>query len=405
MIVIHVNGGINIAQRTGFAPINPARANYSTDAGYVGKPAPPTGLVLNGISYPQLRVTVKYATTLYTPSLVNDGSDAARTDTLWVGKGEDLLVSRSALSGMMTCGTKYPGELNCGTPSGPATSYNAAAYTLSGNQTVSVERLDDRIQLAASPSSGGPRTVTFTPTIPAWDGRVNTASWTWTPDGGTAQGVACYTASPCSKSVTTSGTMTFTVSFYAHAAVKALTRVATVHVDVVNCPTGDSVLDHSFVRQGFAALDSASNPTGPEDSRVEHVAAVVRDTSGMYSVQWLTTDPSGTDNCNSKWGIPPRVLEDGSVIVAFVHTHPYRVNEYAHCRSGDPGSIDPGGSKKDWDALTTVNNGPSYAGHAVPFYVIDSRNIYRMDPNGAYGSDSEPVVANWPNDPSCGWHA
>lgn len=52
MIVIHVNGAVSIAQRTGFAPIDPSRALYTVDSGYVGKPAPPTGLVLNGVSYP-----------------------------------------------------------------------------------------------------------------------------------------------------------------------------------------------------------------------------------------------------------------------------------------------------------------------------------------------------------------
>lgn len=407
MFVIHVNGAIQISARTGFYPLNPARASYGADTSQAGKSAPPTGLVINGYSYDYLRVHVKVVGA-GEQSLVNDPtqSNAARTDTLWAPAAESFSVGRTTVGGMLTCGTTYAGEKNCETPAGPQLSYNAASYTLTGNQTISVERLDPRIKLAAAPSSGGPRTVTFTPTVPAWDGSLQSggATWRWTPDGGTPQGVACYTASPCTVAVSTSGTMKLTLAFNAHAGVPKLWQTDSIHVDVVNCPTGDSLLDHAFVRQGFAALDSASNPTGPEDSRIEHVAAVVRDPSGMYSLQWLTTDPSGTDNCNSKWGIPPRVLDDGSVIVAFVHTHPYHVNDYAHCQSGDPGTVDPGGSKKDWDALKTVKNNPSYAGHPVPFYVIDSGNIYRMDPDGGYGSDSEPVVANWPSNPSCGWH-
>lgn len=318
-------------------------------------------------------MAVKYATSGYGPSLVNDGSNAARTDTLWVETGEDLLVDRSALSGMMTCTTKYPDELNCGTPTGPATSYSAAAYTLSGNQTVSVERLDDRIQLVASPSTGGPRTVTFTPAIPAWDGGVSGSSWTWTPDAGTAQVAACSGTSPCTKSMTESGTMTLTVSFYAHAAVPKLTRHASVHVTVVDCPTGDSTLDDAHFRQVLKfVIDSSGATTLPYGQRHELAGGYYMDPSNDTTTFLPYTAPSTP--CTFQVPNPYPAAPPIPWLRAIPHAHPTDTVEVVPPHTCP---LAPAGGE--------TRPGPSFGDDSValqagvPVFAVDRQNVYRTD--------------------------
>lgn len=414
MFIIHVNGAIQLAVRPGFYPIYPARALYGADTSLAGKSAPPTGLVLNGVTYPNyLSVHVKVIGPNNELSLTKDPTqaDAARTDTTWALVGESFSVSRMTVGGMMTCGTKYPGELNCHTPSGPQLSYNAASYTLSGNQTISVERLDPHISLAASPQGGGaPRTVIFTPTVPAWDGSIQSGgvSWTWTPDGGTAQGVACYTASPCTKSVSTSGTMTLTVAFNAHAGVPKLTERATVHVDVVNCPTGESTLDHQPIRDSLMALLHDSNANDSVfTNRVEQPAFILRRKSdGALEFHRGGVDPNA-DNCRTDM----LVAYDSSVyeLAATVHTHPYNlldnVTTCAKHPNFHPGLYQPTPSQDDLDQLTKFNDqlvGPGKPQTSpISEYIVDKTSVIPIhSPDD--GSENNPFV--YTSGGKCPWY-
>lgn len=375
MVVIHVDGALSLAVQQGYAPLNTRTASM-TDTTYAGSKAPPTGLVYRGWTYSAFSVTVTYATSGYTPSLVADPnvSDGARTDTLWVVHGEDLLVTRSTVSSRMTCTRAYPGELPCGTPAGPDSMYNVPSYHLTGSQSIYIERLDGRISLSAAPSTGSKgRTVTFTPRIPAWDGGVNAAAWSWTPDGGTKQGVACYTASPCAKVVNESGTMTLTVTFNAHAAVPALKQQASVHVNAVDCPSGDSVLDDDHFRSVLKLVyDSSGAETKAYAQRRELAGGYYMDPGNDTTTYLPYLAPSTP--CTFQLPVPYPTSPPIPWLRAIPHAHPTDTVEVVPpntCPLAPAGGeTQPGPSPGD-DSVA--------AQAGVPVFAVDRQNVYRTD--------------------------
>ncbi len=340
---------------------------------------------------------------------LNVGSGTTGTDTtteVWlvrVNAGFELKVARTGVSGGMGCNspTGYPPGCEC--PDGPCYSYSVPAYAMTSSQLISVKRLDDDVTLTAVPSNVVKgHLVTFTPHAASPGGAMN---WTWTPDSGTAQTVACsYGANPCIDSVYESGTMDVYYDIPADNGQPHLDRHAKTHVSVIECPSSDSLLNDPGVRAAFMRLDSLTNPSGPENTRNEHVAALLSDSSGFLSVLDIPTI-APTNNCLSTW-VPPSPSDlGGDQLIAIVHTHPYAVGETVHCSDGRSFSADAGGSSGyDWPTMRSVNNSPTFqnAHWHVPFYIIDTNNIYRMNPDGQPGSDITPVVV-WKGG-SCDWH-
>lgn len=409
MVVIHVTGALTLTVQPGYSPLN-NRVIASADTSLAGSKAPGYGI---GWSNQYFRVSLIYATSGYTPSLVSDPaiSDGARTDTLWVAKGEDLLVSRTTIGSQMSCWRLYAGERPCGTPQGPDSAYTVASYKISGSQTVFVERLDDRISLTASPSTGGKgRNVTFTPQIPAWDGPVDVATWTWIPDSGAVQGVACYTATPCVKTVNESGTMKLTVGFKAHAAVPKLTRAASAHVTAVDCPTGDSVLDTPGVRDSLKALIQRSY-NADSTKVLEYAGWILQDSSGTFYFlpdQWASHTDCAVD-------VDPSDVPSDPVThrraIAHVHSHPtYPGHSAAGCldEDGKPfnewmitdAKANGGGSAADWRMADSVLHMPEYV-------IAIHGEVFRLDPGYSQTHNANDNPNRWwwkrPNGSGCQW--
>lgn len=158
------------------------------------------------------------------------------------------------------------------------------------------------------------------------------------------------------------------------------------------------------------AADSASNPFASDESqKQEHVGYIVREPDGRYSAIPIPTVPV-TNNCLSTWPAPgPGDLLPGEVLVALFHTHPYAVDQTIHCSDGRVGGAAPGGSLDyDWPNMRTLyakSTWPADWKH-VPWYIIDTYNVYKMDPDLGPGPDETPV-AQWrkktSSDPVCAW--
>jgi hypothetical protein len=233
----------------------------------------------------------------------------------------------------------------------------------------------------------------------------NGLTWQWTPDPaatGTTEACAKY-VNPCATRVNGPGTMTARATTYPTYIQGNWGATAHVDADTVNCPSQDSLLNDPGVRREFMRLDSLANPSGPESTRQEHVAALTLDSLGNLHVLDIPTVPV-TNNCRSSWPIPTPQTLFGERLIAIIHVHPYAVGEEIHCMGGQAGLLLPGGSPDyDWPTMRAVNNSSAFvaAGWHVPFYIIDSHNVYRMDPDGSPGSDRDPVAV-W-NGGTCDW--
>lgn len=371
IVVIHVVGVLSLRVQSGYGPLND-RTLTGADTGFAGAQAPPTGI--NGGT--AFRVAVIYGTSGYSPSLTVDPSvgGGARTDTLWIATGEDLLVSRSSVSSMMSCVRTVPGETPCGTPAGPVAQYTVASYAVSGSQSVYVERLDDRVSLSAASSTGGKgRTVTFTPHIPAVDGSVGWGSWSWVPDGGARQDVACDPARPCAKVVNESGTMTLTLRFNAHGHIPVVDRHASVHVSAVDCPQGDTTLDDGHFRSVLKLVyDSSGADSKPYGQRRELAGGYYRDPVNDTTTYLPYTAPSTP--CTFQVPVPYPASPPIPWLRAIPHAHPTDTVEVVPPGACPlallGGETRPGPSPSD-DSVA--------AQAGVPVFAVDRQNVYRTD--------------------------
>jgi len=206
-----------------------------------------------------------------------------------------------------------------------------------------------------------------------------------------------YTANICYLNVKETGVL------------QSVTRVnGLLHTDSVciQCSAGDSLIDDGRVRNALIRLIQSSNYTGPQANREEHVMAIARDTlTGQLTTLPITNNGAG-NVCNSSWTIPSvsNIKSFGLRLVAIVHTHPAQINEYVNCPNpNESGNVTAGGSGKDWSSMRTMNNQPDYqaAGWKIPWYIMQSQNVYRMDPNGHRGSGDSKVMG-WDSG-LCAW--
>lgn len=399
-VVIQVTGTVALAANSGYSP--GSGSSGGGDLSLAGQSVPPTGAIRNGTPTHELMVTYHLFGQTFSPSLAPDSAGATTYSfTYRTTQGGKLLVSRSGVGGSQNCLT-YAFILvpSCNSPGGMVQSYDVPSYKMSGVQTISANRLDDDVTLTAVVSTGAKgRSVTFTATPVTAGGGV--MGWTWTPDSTASQTVACSgSQNPCVTNVYESGMMS--VAYYLPSL--GLIRHGNAHVSVIECPSADSLLNYAGIRTAFMRLDSLSNPSGPENTRHEHVAALVRDSSGFLSELDIPTI-SPTNNCLSSW-LPPTPSDlGGDQLVAIIHTHPYAVGETIHCSDGRSGPAAAGGSVNyDWPTMRTVNNSSTFqkAHWHVPFYIIDTHNVYRMDPDARPGSDVSPAAV-WSGG-GCNWH-
>ncbi len=190
-------------------------------------------------------------------------------------------------------------------------------YPLTDSVHVTVER--PTLTVTASPKSiTGAQSVTFTATVTptlavAWN---LSGPWTWRPDSGTG-GISAdcqWFDNPCTRTVSKSGTMTAVTT------IGEYTLTASVHVSVVPCLTGDSLLDDSRIRRALNNALNATNLTGPAWDRRERGGGRVQRWDGTTFDTLFAVDP--TDGpCDVNFAA--RNLGSIGYLIMSWHTHPF----------------------------------------------------------------------------------
>ena len=251
--------------------------------------------------------------------------------------------------------------------------FGPCVIAVSGTQQVSLELASAQLILTASSDSvarGDAVTFTASSTL----GNVTVLEWRWwpekTPANTTVSG--CGAATSCTVKVYESGTMWVRARTgpspqtiqAAHAPVEAPSY------PLLQCPTGDSVVDAPAMRALLRALMDSSMGHTP---RREFAGILVRDSAG--DERWVIDFANPGNSCTGSFyslGQPA-----GTELLAFVHSHPYRVNqrtcEGTRYVSGWRGGIP---SIDDWGAAAT-------SGFAIPYVVIDADSIAVMRPGSA----------------------
>jgi hypothetical protein len=324
----------------------------------------------------------------FTPSLTPDSAGASTyTFTYHAGVGGELLVSRTGVQGDQACVTYPWPDLppNCTTPGDNVFQYHVPAYKMSGHQTISVTRLEDDVTLTAVASTGAKgRSVTFT-AVPATPGG-GVVAWTWTPDSGSAQTVACSgSENPCITAVYESGTMD--VEYYVQSV--DLYRHAKAHVTAVECATGDRILDDPNARRALKVLYDSSGVAGPYAQRRELAGGFYRDPNSDTTFFVPFADSLSTP-CTFKLPSPFPTQPSITWLAAILHVHPSDTMEVVPpntCPLAPRGGYTAPGTSAD-DDTTAYNSG-------VPVFAVDKRNVYRS--TGFDDSDHQ----RWARQSSC----
>jgi hypothetical protein len=255
--------------------------------------------------------------------------------------------------------------------------YSAPSGGDSASKPVTVT-IPDLTLYAHQQSGPVQRTVTFTPN---WsDGRpVTVSAWSWTPDSTGGSTTACSgTPGVCEAPVSENGTMTVT------SMLASVTKTASVHVTVVPCATGDTLLDTEAVRMGLSTIDVMSRSGSVQNRHEQGIYFFQNTLTGEVSA--LLNYTNYADNCSwadQPWPSAPA----NSVPIARGHSHPYDP-AIDTLPAGVTCGKDKNGNPKTLKQPSVPHWGPSPADDAVAFsdggpgFAIDADSIYRTDGPG-----------------------
>ncbi len=262
-------------------------------------------------------------------------------------------------------------------------------YNLSGNQAITVDFpeivVTSNYQFVPQGSS-----VQFTAAANGFTVASNQWFWKWQPTSGPSIDVGqCLGQATCTYAPAGTGNMLVS----ALDSDNLLYKGESAAVEIMLCPTPDSIMNHPVMRAALLrALDSSFVDSAPHKRR-ERAGWIYRDTTRALSdplaLQILpaASQPS-TNPCRGSHG--GRFPDDPPfVFVAYFHTHPFTAGGPStaadiipsNCGSehGAGGRYRPGPSDDfDWPASDQLN---------VPGYIIDKDVVQRFDGN-------DPAAAN-----------
>lgn len=267
----------------------------------------------------------------------------------------------------------------------------------SGSQTVTLEIINAWLTLTASPDSvvvGDPVTFTAASAV----GGITVREWRWEPDsagGAVTSAASCEVATSCTVRVCESGTM------HVRARVgngsSAVTERATAHVvatppdyPIVQCPTGDSLLDLPGTR---ALLSELAQRTASITPKVEWAGYVYQMPNGQYR---FLVDTLASNTCAGSYASPSAPTGWSHILLA--HSHPSVPGDPICGGGGKFAAVGPHRgllSPPDWHAADTRKPQP-----IVPVAVIDPRSI-ALARTGAW--DSVTFVKNQNTGKTTGW--
>jgi hypothetical protein len=250
----------------------------------------------------------------------------------------------------------------CDTPSTPP------CFTYLLDHTVTITPFPAELVLKANKAAiESGQNVTFTAsvtpdTIENVGVPFKVVEWQWLPDAGGAGAVLthCENQKVCTYAPNVSGTMRAT-GFANGAAAEA-----EVHVTVLDCLTGDSLLDDPGVRDLLRQVYNGMGIGGPDSLRTERAAGMYCDATGACTSELYPVGPN--DNECSMY--PPAAADSSDILI---HGHPFRPrSEFPnpqHCViDGIPYGLPPEARPSNHDFV-------NYAGPRI-LIVIDRTNVY-----------------------------
>jgi hypothetical protein len=216
----------------------------------------------------------------------------------------------------------------------------------------------------------------------------------WRTENGLAgQTIPCQpSVNPCYTEVKESGTMTVT------ALVNGFELTKSVSVQVVPCPTADSLLDNLVLRAGLGAAWTQSNADAQIDSRIER-GLYLFDSTSVYVFRLSPRDTVDTPCINAN--IPTAPFPGRPVVGA--HVHPFSLTDSLPAKCRPPGIL-PG----EYTIYGNPFGGPSRGdwgrswNEQLPLVVVDKDSLYRIYP---HPMDSTLISGKWKKHPSAGWES
>ena len=246
--------------------------------------------------------------------------------------------------------------------------------------------------------------VDFSPTPGTWD-------WYWVHSGSSSIPVtACAGQQVCTYAPQQTGTMLVSVRESSTLPVKGISD----SVEVLKCPTGDTLLDHPIIRTALRRALDSSYADSALSKRRERSGYIFRDTtSGTALHMQMQTVPitnytlsTPCDAISAPGQGPP--ISPPYVLVAYYHTHPFSSGSSTAPADIKPSNCGPrhsgrayqrGPSPPDW--ASALNLGP------VDGYIIDKNEVSKFDathPNATNPMRRSSLVQYWPwNTAACHW--
>jgi hypothetical protein len=183
-------------------------------------------------------------------------------------------------------------------------------------------------------------------------------------------------------------------------------------VEVLKCPTADSLVDNPIVRMALRRALDSSFADSATNKRRERIGLIYRDTStappplvpiSTYDVPAYTVStPCRAETTSIPASQPPFVL------VAYYHTHPFTLGSAttgpdiypANCGSSLSGRrYRRGPSQPDWNTSRNTLG--------VPGYIIDKNEVQRFDGTHPLAGNSmfhNSLTKTWPwKTAACQW--
>jgi hypothetical protein len=268
-----------------------------------------------------------------------DGPTTIQSDTIRAVYGGVIWVGRGGVAGATNCGTNNLYGL----------------YSLSGSQTITVELIDIFVAhptLIASKLRGGVGdTITYTAgsTDPS-NAPFAVSGWHWRPDSGYTAPVGAtekLTDSQCASNTVCRHTPLVPGTMWVVGSINGAPDSASVHVKIVPCPMGDSVMDDPLVRQRLLSYLQQS-----EAAHVEFGGYIYFDKlQGQYVVNYQPLPPPNAPNeCHFNLSFPIPFQDSINVAVRSWHTHPLESGKvFTGCPDREPGSRAARGPSRPWD--------------------------------------------------------
>jgi hypothetical protein len=280
-------------------------------------------------------------------------------------------------------------------------------YFLSGQQQVTIDfpAVDvhaDKDYVA----QGG--TVRFTATpVDFTPGGTFAWSWVWQGGGSSTVLTSCSGLTVCDYAPQQTGDMFVRAPHAPNLTVNGVSD----SVDVLKCPTGDSLVDNPIVRQALRRALDSSYADSATNKRRERIGYIYRDTStgtppALQIATFAAASYTLSNACYAVASGPPP--SPPFVLVAYYHTHPFTSGTNAVAADIKPSNCGPqhsgrayraGPSPDDWQ--TALNLGP------VPGYIIDKDRVFRFDathPNANNPAFRPSLTQRWPwNTAACQW--